>query len=359
MANSKGGGESEMGGSVFATNLTPKNQEEEEYHTDPEEADQVNNSHSREEAPGEITFGEAAGGSRWRVMTNPIMMDKIANLLSDKDLVALCLTSKTTKKIVDQMDSSCWRRRAYKLEAVLRLGATVTTDTTSYKERYLILKSEVERLANKLRAKIEDNLGRISVSVISQDSKHFSLQELASTASLIHHGMLGEVSCKMLCLVDVNLSSIPIQHLGSLAACVTDVVFFGVNENVIPDLGVFLDKVKCDKLLFLGQSLGTDETLALVRAMQEVRIVVLLLGTRGTVDVKALRNFDGKGRCEQVWMVKGKGDSIENTEDMRKLAKTIDWGVTEIDGSIIIHRGELEDDEEDYEYDEDDEDADV
>merc|ERR1719312_1183794 len=95
------------------------------------------------------------------------------------------------------MDSSCWRRRVFKLEAVLRLDATVSTFSNSYKERYLILKSEVERLVNTIRAKIEEKSGVINVSDY-QDSKYFSLQELASTTSLIHHDMLGEVSCKSL-----------------------------------------------------------------------------------------------------------------------------------------------------------------
>ena len=313
------------GGEMGATIQTPENQEE-EYHTDAEEAGQENVSQSKGEVPGEVTLSEAAGGSGWRVMTNPIMMEKISNFLSDKDLLAMCLASKTTKKIVDQMDPICWRKRALKLEAVLREDATVTTDPTSYKERFLIFKSKVERLANRIRAKIEDNSGSITVSGYL-DSKHFSLQELASTASLIHHNMLGEVSCKRLCLAEVNLSSIPNQQLGSLAACVTDQVFFGVNV-IIPDLGVLLDKVKCDNLTFLSPTFNTEETLAMVRAMQTRVRIVILIHSRGTVDVRALKMFDGKGRCEQVWVLKG--DSIENAgiiteEDMRQLAQTIDW----------------------------------
>ena len=87
-------------------------------------------------------------------------MEKIADLLSDKDLVSLCLASKSSKKIVDRMDSSCWRKRAQKLEAVLRL---VFADSTPYKERYLILIPEVKRLAHRIRGLIEDNLVVIDV----------------------------------------------------------------------------------------------------------------------------------------------------------------------------------------------------
>ena len=98
-------------------------------------------------------------------MTNPIMMETISKFLSDKDLVALCLASKTTKKIVDQIDSSCWRKRALKLETVLRLDdATDDTDSTSFIERFLVFKPKVERLAKMIRDKIVDNMYNINVS---------------------------------------------------------------------------------------------------------------------------------------------------------------------------------------------------
>ena len=52
----------------------------------------------------------------------------------------------------------------------------------------------------------------------------------------------------------------------------------------------------------------------MVRAMQtRVRIVIFI---HSTVDVRALRNFDGKGRCEQVWVVKG--DTIEIRAESRR-----------------------------------------
>ena len=124
---------SKRGGEIGATIRiqTPENQEG-EYHTDAEEAGQENVSQSKGEVPGEVTLSEAAGGSGWRVLTNPIMMEKNSDFLSDKDLLAMCLASKTARKIVDQMDSICWRKRALKLKAVLREDATVTTDPTSY-----------------------------------------------------------------------------------------------------------------------------------------------------------------------------------------------------------------------------------
>ena len=266
--------------------------------------------------------------SGWRAMTNPIIMEKIADFLSDKDLVCLCLTSKITKKIVDQMDSSCWRKRAQKLEAVLRLH-TPATDSTPYKERYLLLIPEVERLANRIRGMIEDNSGIIDVDpdylYTDDDCELMSLQDLANTASLVHYDMVGEVSIQFLQLWSGDLSSIPPYHLGSLAACVTDQVFIGRNLT-IHDLGVLLDKVKSENI-FIDKNLETDVTLAaLVQAMQ-TRVKTVFLIDDAVVCKTLLKTYGGKGKCEEIRVEML--DSIETHEEdmMRQLAQTIDWDV--------------------------------
>ena len=324
---------------VLAALETVESQEQEQQlHTDPEEAGQENVSHWKEVLG--VILCEAAGPSRLNVMMNPILMDKIANYLSDKDLVALCLASKTTKKIIDRMDSSCWGKRAKLLEAVLRLEATDWTRTSS-KERFLILKPEVDRLSLAIRGKIEDNLGVIQLhgSVDeARESKFMSQQELASASSLVHHGMLGEVNCRALKLWNVimDLSSIPPQQLGSLAACVRDHVCIG-RDVTIPDLGVLLDTVKSE-YIFIDKTLGTEDTLALVRAMQTrvKRVILLIMSKSVAVDiVMALKTYDGKGRCEEIRLVLSLRlrDSIEETngrtENIRKWAQTIGWDVTE------------------------------
>ena len=215
--------------------------QDQQPHTDPEEAGQENVSKCREEVPGEVVLCEAAGPSRLMVMRNPILMDNIANYLSAKDLVALCLTSKTTKRIVDWMDSSCWGKRARKLGALLKIEATDLTSTT-YKERYLFLRAEVERHAKLMKR--------------------------------YHH-----------------------FHVVS-----------------------YQD----------GQSLGTDDILALVRAMKtRVQCVIFY---QGTTDARALlKSYDGNGRCEEVLVVVWKETSIEyessQIPELRQLAGIIDWDV--------------------------------
>ena len=307
-------------------------------HTDPE---QDKNSQSRgSKVSGEDTLCEASGGSRWRAVNNPIIMEIIANFLSDKDLVSLCLTSKKTKKIVDLMDSSCWRKRAKKLEAVLRLH-TCDTVSTPYKERYILLRPEVERLANRIRGMIEDNSGVIDVHPERRKYKRMGLEELANIASLVHHDMIGEVSIKALELWSGNLSTIAPEQLGSLASCVTDTVLIGM-DTFIPDLGVLLDKVNSNKIeVCLGdETLRTDEILALVRAMQ-TRVKTVILYDETVVVKTLLKTYDRKGKCEEVRVVLM--DAIETTEEenMRQLAQNIDWEVDVTVESVELYKTEI------------------
>ena len=211
--------------------------------------------------------------------------------------MSLCLASKSSKKIVDRMDSSCWRKQAQKLEAVLRLEAT---GSTPHKERYLLLKPEVERLANRIRERIEKK-GIIKVepdffetNIVRDEDRAYlmsglmSLQELATTASLVHYDMIGEVNIKYFHLMSGHLSFIPSEQLGSLASCVTNIVSINPWGLAGLDLGVLLDKIKSKHLSIANQSyeiLGTDDLLALVRALQ-TRVKTVEFQYTHTVDIK-------------------------------------------------------------------------
>ena len=71
-----------------------------------------------------------------------------------------------------------------------------------------------------------------------------SLPEIACAASLAHHGLLGSIS--EVWLKDVNLTSVPAQHLASLASYVTKCVTI---ENVSGcDLVTILDSLNCQVL---------------------------------------------------------------------------------------------------------------
>ena len=61
-------------------------------------------------------------------------------------------------------------------------------------------------------------------------SSHPSLPEITAAASLAHHGFLR--SAKKLYLRDVDLASVPAEHLASLASCMMDVLIINNVSNV-------------------------------------------------------------------------------------------------------------------------------
>ena len=113
---------------------------------------------------------------------------------------------------------------------------------------------------------------------------------------LAHHGLLA--SLETMRLKDVDLASVPAEHLASLVSCVTKRIFIYNVSNI--DLVSTLDSVKCPELNISGQSLSSDETWALVRAMEAH--VEVEVGARGNVildlDMTALQ-FHEQGKCKQ------------------------------------------------------------
>ena len=121
------------------------------------------------------------------------------------------------------------------------------------------------------------------------------IRKLTFAASLAHHGLLDSVND--LWLEDVDLSPVPAQHLASLASCVT--TFFTIKTVTGHDLVSILSSLKCKELIIISQSLGREETRALVRAMVTgVRYVQLCGGV--TLDMEALAEYSGQGVCSVV-----------------------------------------------------------
>merc|ERR1711894_206056 len=89
-------------------------------------------------------------------------------------------------------------------------------------------------------------------------------REITCAASLAHHSLLGSV--QVMELRNVDLTSVPAEHLASLVSSVTWRVYI---RNVRGcDLVTFLDSVKNEVLNISRQSLGSEGTHALVRAME-------------------------------------------------------------------------------------------
>ena len=87
---------------------------------------------------------------------------------------------------------------------------------------------------------------------------------------------------------DVDLTSVPAEHLASLASNMTWRVFI---ENVRGcGLVTILDNVNCERLVLSCQSLGSEETQALVRAMDS-RVERVQLQAEVTLDIRGLMDW--------------------------------------------------------------------
>ena len=64
-----------------------------------------------------------------------------------------------------------------------------------------------------------------------------------------------------------------------------------------------LDSVKCQNLYIDGQKLRTEDTQALVRAM-ETRVVDISIGClkEVTLDIEALTQYNHQGKCKRIMM---------------------------------------------------------
>ena len=106
-----------------------------------------------------------------------------------------------------------------------------------------------------------------------------SLSVITCAYSLAHHGLLS--SMKDMVLRDVDLTSVPAEHLASLASCVTRIVYI---ENVSGcDLVTILDSVKSKELHISSQSLDSVE-------------YVWLYGDV-TLDIRVLMEYSGQEKC--------------------------------------------------------------
>ena len=161
-----------------------------------------------------------------------------------------------------------------------------------------------------------------------------SLPEITTAASLAHHGFLGSV--KVMVLEDVDLASVPAEHLASLAACATERVVIQNVSNT--DLTSILDSSNSDELYIDKQSLSTRETRAMVRAMANVEEVMLGFMGEVTLDISTLVTYDGRGKCERVLFTNN--TAVKYREEVQRWAKRISWTVTRDDGDTIIIKRE-------------------
>ena len=146
----------------------------------------------------------------------------------------------------------------------------------------------------------------------------WDITELMCSASLAHHDLFSYLWD--LTLSNVDMSPIPAQNLASLASCVTDTLKI---KNVSGcGLVSILTSLKCYELHIWRQSLGVEETQALVLAMESGVERVRLCG-EVTLDIEALTEYSGQGRC---WEVRLWDETVaRNREELRTWAKSRNW----------------------------------
>ena len=142
-------------------------------------------------------------------------------------------------------------------------------------------------------------------------------------ASLAHHGLLnGMVGMAM---EDVDLSSVPAEHLVSLTSNVK--VGLCIKNVSGCDLVSIFTSLKCSVVTITNQSLGREETRALVQKMEMDGIwrgLGILNLDEVTLDIEALVEYSGKGPCSQIRLNKATLDRY--SEELRTWAKSKNWG---------------------------------
>ena len=103
-------------------------------------------------------------------------------------------------------------------------------------------------------------------------------------------------------MIDVDLGKVPTHQLISLASCVTRSLCIQTVSGC--DIVALLDSVKCRVLHIDGQKLRTEDTQALVRAM-ETSVFKVYIGNYGkvTLDIEALTKYNHQGKCKYIDMV--------------------------------------------------------
>ena len=127
----------------------------------------------------------------------------------------------------------------------------------------------------------------------------------------------------------VDLTLVPAEHLASLASSVTGFV----DIRNVRGLVTILDSVKCGELKIWSQSLDSEETQALVRAM-ESRVERVGLMSIVTLDSGVLMEYSGQGKCR--WMEYSEDTMDRYIEQRMTWAKSRNWEVTDGDFSYVV-----------------------
>ena len=102
-------------------------------------------------------------------------------------------------------------------------------------------------------------------------------------------------------LQNVDLSSVPAKRMASLASSVTRILAI-VNVRARGNLVSLITSLKCQKFGISRQSLGREETRALVHSM-ELQVEMVLLSVESTLDMESLAEYSGQGVCRGLYLL--------------------------------------------------------
>ena len=152
-------------------------------------------------------------------------------------------------------------------------------------------------------------------------------------AGLAYHRLLG--SEQVMVLRNVDLTSVPTEHLASLASSVTGIV--SINNLCGCNLVTILDSVKSQVLLIRSQSLVSEETRALVRAM-ETGVKIVRLYREVTLDIRDLMGYSGHGKCREVVCYRARDTADRYREKLRTWATSKNWEMICDGGDCFVVR---------------------
>ena len=237
-----------------------------------------------------------------------------------------------TELLIDKVKMSptpCWQNLPHHVfgDIMTMMGGERLNDLQKFRQvcqSWNVMLSQMTKLEkDNIRGNVESLAAQIRENIIGYT---FLVKPgppmMVTTASLAHHGMLDSV--KNIVLLNLDLTSVPTEHLAALASCVTGCVVINNVSNY--DLNSFLASLKCPWLGISNQTLSSEETRALVWAM-ESGVEDVKLGNMGEVslDITALTQYSGEGKCLSVTCY---DDTAERYKvKVRIWARRINWRV--------------------------------
>ena len=163
-----------------------------------------------------------------------------------------------------------------------------------------------------------------------EDNPNPSVPMFRLAVNLAWEGHLPSVKKMKLWYRDLT-TEIPCVKIGKLASIVTDeVMIYRIDPA---SLDIVLESVRCSMLGLVDLTLTEPQTRALVTALSE-RLERLTLSLDLNVDIETLCQYDGQGRCRELWVWRDTRRIYR--ERLRRWGAEVGWAVTRDDNDWFI-----------------------